>query len=162
MSHLTDECLFQIAERSDDPSRCGQAGRFADDCRLHLWSRDLRELLPTHARPGEVETAASAALARYGFEADDNRPWSALYRELMARQRPLDRAACASAPTEAQQEACWNTGRSVYQDRLNVARDRHLAPCDGGELHAMLQTTPDPELEAMLQSRMKADLCAKP
>ena len=155
-----DECVFQIAERSDDPGRCAGAGRFADDCRLHLWSRAVRELLPRGAAPGQVEAAAEIALEPYGFAPDDNRPWSALYRELLARQRPLDRASCAAAPSAARQEACWNTGRSVFEDRMNVARDRHSAPCDGGAPPALLETTPDPELAAALEQRMKADLCA--
>lgn len=152
-----DECVFQVAERTDDPGLCASAGAFTDDCRLHLWSRSLRTLLPAGAKPGEVEAKAEAALARYGFAAGDPRPWSALYRELLSRQRPLDRASCAEAPTDAQREACRQTGISVYDDRLNMARDRHLVRC-GEALPGLLETTADPELDA-LRARRWSELC---
>lgn len=155
-----DECGFQVAERAGRPELCTAAGRFEDDCRLHLWSRALREIVPARARPGEVEASASAALGAYGFATDDNRPWSALYRELLARQRPLDRASCEAAPTAEQRAACWNTGIMVYNDRINVARDRKQLPCDGAPVPAILQTTPDPELEALLAARLKVDPCS--
>lgn len=152
-----DECAFQVAERSGDPKRCADAGRFVDDCRMHLWSRDLRGRLKPGARPGDVEAELQSRLADYGFQADDPRPWSALYRELLSRQRPLDRASCAEAPTDAQREACRQTGISVYDDRLNMARDRHLVRC-GEALPGLLETTADPELDA-LRARRWSELC---
>lgn len=148
-----DECAFQVAEKSGSPARCAAAGRFADDCRLHLWSQDLPKLLPAGADPGEVEAAATAALAAHGFAADDLRPWSALYRELLGRQRPLDRGRCAQAPTPDLVEACQRTGAALYGDRLNHARDFDHFPCGGGPTPALLQTAPDPDLEAMVAER---------
>lgn len=152
-----DECAFQVAERSDDPRRCAEAGRFLDDCRMHLWSRDLRARLGPGARPGDAEDSLQGRLADYGFEADDPRPWSALYRELLSRQRPLDRGSCLAAPSDAQREACRQTGISVYDDRLNMARDRHLVRC-GEPLPGLLETTPDPELDA-LRARRWSEIC---
>ncbi len=153
-----DECAFQVAERSADPSRCAEAGRFADDCRLHLWSRGLRELIPAGALPGDLEAKAAEELARYGLDAEDPRPWSAFYRDLLGRRTPLDRAACQQAPAGFQREACAQTGLQLYNDRLNMARDRHLVRCDQPELPALLQTTPDPELDA-LRARRWSELC---
>lgn len=154
-----DECHFQVAEKSHTPARCAEAGAFADDCRLHLWSQDLRELLPLGKGPGEVEAAATAALATYGLASDDLRPWSALYRELLGREKPLDRGACARAPSPALAEVCTRTGAVLYGDRLNRARDRKTFPCAGGPLPTSLLTTPDPELEQMLAERRLRDLC---
>ncbi len=153
-----DECGFQVAERSADPGRCAEAGRFADDCRMHLWSRGLRDLLPPGARPGQVEATLTTELARYGLDPADPRPWSALYRDLLARRTPLDRAACAEAPTEAQREACARTGVQLYNDRLNMARDRGLVTCGQEALPALLQTTPDPELDA-LRAKRWGEIC---
>lgn len=153
-----DECGFQVAEKSGDPARCAAAGRFADDCRLHLWSRDLRGLLKPGEGPGDVEARLEGALATYGLAADDPRPWSALYRELLARRSPLDRASCQGAPRPEQREACARTGRALYDDRLNMARDRRLVKCGSDALPTLLQTTPDPELDALRAARW-GELC---
>lgn len=152
-----DECAFQVAEASDDPARCADAGRFADDCRMHLWTRALSRDLPRGARPGEVEAALRDRLGAYGFPEGDPRPWSALYRHLLSRAALLDRQRCAEAPDAALQEACRQTGLALYQDRLNYARDKKIYPCDGGPLPSILLTAPDPELDALRAAR--EDLC---
>ena len=154
-----DECAFQVAEKASDPAACEAAGRFADDCRLHLWSQRLRRLVPKGAAPGEVEGAAREALPTFGFSADDPRPWSALYRAVLGGRRPFDRAACDGAPDDALREACRQTGLAHYADLLNYARDSGQFPCDGGDLPAILVSTPDPELDAMVARRRAEDLC---
>lgn len=154
-----DECAFQVAEKSGEPARCAEAGRFADDCRLHLWSRALRDLVEPGALPGQVEPAALTALPRYGLAETDPRPWSAFYREVLSRKSPLDRASCDAAPSPELRGACRSTALVLYNDRLNMARDRGLVRCEGGPLPSLLRTTPDPDLETLLARRWKEDLC---
>lgn len=163
-----DECNFQVAEVSGDPARCPAAGAFAENCQMHLWTKHIRELLPEDAAPGDVEGTLETQLALFGFEPGDMRPWSAVYRNVLSKQRPLDRASCARAPTPALVLSCQRTALTVYQDRLNQLRDRGLfqtsnpaAPgwCDGGPLPALATTTPDPELDGMLSQRRHQDLC---
>ncbi len=151
------ECWFQLAEQTDDASLCPKAAPFAADCALHMLSRGFPEWIPRGARPGEQEDEAARRIAASGLAADDMRPWSAFYRHVLGATRPIDRAACASVPDAARREACERTGLAMYQDLLNMARDRGAYPCDGGPLPPLLAHTPDPELDAMRAAR--TDLC---
>lgn len=156
-----DECWFQLAERSRTPEHCARAGLFADDCRLHALSSALPRLLKASA-PGAFEAALAPELLKLGFQATDLRPWSAAYRHALGRQRPLDRASCAQAASQADLDlvtVCRQTALALMNDRLNRARDTGRVPCDGGPLPPELQFTPDPDLQAMLDERRARDLC---
>lgn len=153
-----DECRFQVAERSGDPARCADAGRFAEDCRMHLWSRWVHDAITPTLGPGAVESTARAQLAAYGFAPDDPRPWSALYRALLEARTPLDRAVCDAAAEPMLVESCRQTALAVYNDRLNRARDR-LRWCPGAPVPDALAHTEDPDLEAMLLRRAEEELC---
>lgn len=163
-----DECAFQVAEGARDPARCPAAGRFAEDCRMHLWSREIQGLLGKDVPTSAVEGLISPRLADFGFEAQDMRPWSAAWRVVLSAQRPLDRASCASATRPELVESCRATALIVYQDRLNQLRDKGLLSrpqggepswCEGGELPPSGRFEADPELEAMLRERRARDLC---
>jgi hypothetical protein len=154
-----DECHFQVAERSGDVAHCAQAGRFADDCRLHRLSQDFKRLIGADAVPGGFEEGLAPVLLNYGFAADDPRPWSAAYRWVLGGHRPLDRASCSQAPSPSQVDACRMTALALYNDLLNHARDSKLFPCDGGPLPERLSYLPDPDLDAIIERRRKDDLC---
>lgn len=152
------ECWFLRAEKNREAAACANAGAFAFDCRMHLYTRALQvEVKDARVEPDESGVAARIAAA--GFEPADMRPWSAWYRHALARRRPLDRSVCRALTDPAHQQACLQTGLSLYNDYLNVARDRHLYKCDGGPLPELLQTTPDPELDALRATR--GDPCAR-
>jgi hypothetical protein len=157
---MAHECAFQVGERRSDPEACALAGRFADDCRLHLLSAGFRAWVPKDARVDDavlLQRLASEAQA-VGLGADDLRPWSAWFRGVLDQQPSVDRSACQrlDAPLA---EACWQTGRALYEDRLNMARDRGLVPCGGGAPPRFLATGGDAELDARLAVRMEQDLC---
>jgi hypothetical protein len=153
------ECWFRVAEAQADPSLCPKAGIFAEDCALHVLSTSFASWVPRDARPGAGEDEVERRIAASGLAADDPRPWSAYYRWILGQQHPLDRASCAAATTEERRDACAHTGLALYADLLNHARDRRTFPCDGGPMPPELQTTPDPEIDALVASR--TDLCPK-
>ncbi len=155
-----DECHFQVAERSADVRRCADAGDFADDCRLHRLSADLRNLLPASATDlATAEATLAPHLRDYGFAPDDMRPWSAAFRYLLARELPLDRGRCDAVTDPDRAEACRHTALALFEDMLNHARDTTGLPCDGGPLPPRLRYRPDPDLDAILARRMATDLC---
>ena len=151
------ECAFREAEATRNPSRCADAGPFAADCRMHLWTASFREWAPKRALPGEVDAIAAEKIAAYGFDVTDPAPWSAWYRWTLGHSRPLDRQLCRPLLPPERAEACLQTALSLYGDFLNVARDQRTYPCDGGPLPPLLQHTPDPELDALRAAR--TDLC---
>ncbi len=156
------ECWFRLAESRRDPGLCTRAAPFADDCALHVLTRGFDDWLPRDARPGAVEADAEAHIRAAGLSPDDPRPWSALYRTVLARTRPLDRRACAAVSDPTRREACARTGLAHYSDLLNAARDRGQIPCvdgrpDESALPPLLRHAPDPELDALRAARN--DLC---
>ncbi len=154
------ECAFQVGERRGDPGACAQAGDFADDCRLHLLSRGLRAWVGAEASAAEpvLHERLRAETAAVELPEDDPRAWSAFFRAALDKPRLLSRAPCRVLGVPLQ-EICLETGRSLYDDRLNRARDRGLYPCEGAELPAMLHIDEDPELEALRAKRHERDLC---
>ena len=153
-----DECHFRLAEVTKDPALCAKAGAHADDCRLHLLSRDFSSWVPRGALPGSVEDAALAPIAAVGLSIDDPRPWSALYRWVLGAQRPLDRGLCAAVSDPMRREACLNTAVAVFNDQLSHLRDRGVDLC-AGPLPTAATYAPDPALDAALAGRRAADLC---
>ncbi len=157
---MASECAFQVGERRRDPSACAQAGDFADDCRLHLATADFGAWMPGDARVDDpvlhqrMSTEASAA----GLAEDDLRVWSAFFRRVLAQQPAVDRRRCRVLLPPLD-EACLETGVLHYGDRLNMARDQGLYPCDGGPLPGFLTTAEDPELDAIRSARRAQDLC---
>jgi hypothetical protein len=154
---LRDECGFLRAESSGDYGDCASAGRYVEECRMHLWSADIARWEPAGVAPGDLETEVAARAALAGFAADDPRPWSAWYRQVLGRMVPLDRAQCEAVTAALPREACLHTALLVYDDRLNVARDKRLYPCDGGELPPLLRHAPDTAIQARIAAR--TDLC---
>lgn len=157
-----DECHFQVAERSGESDRCAAAGRFAEDCRMHHWSRGLVGVLPQGATPAGAEEQLAARAAAAGFADEDPRPWIAAFRLLGARMSPLDRSLCAPLSSPNRVDLCRQALRDHYNDLLNHARDTGGFPCGGGPLPPRLAYTPDPELDALVASRRVEDLCGSP
>lgn len=157
-SLMRDECWFQRAETKKDPRLCAQAGQFSLDCQMHVLSQGFAAWVPADAQPGQIEGLAAQKIQEAGFATDDPRPWSALYRWVLGQQKPLNRQECLKITDPARQDACLHTGIALYNDRLNQARDRHLFPCDASQaLPPLLQSSPDPDLDALRASR--SDLC---
>ncbi len=152
-----DECIFRAAEAAGDAKMCRDAGAFADDCRLHLFSAGFARWAPSDPTAGRDEAMVEPHILDAGLAVDDPRPWSAWYRHVLSARRPIDRAGCTAIPLELRREACLHTGIALYNDLLNMARDKKLYPCDGGALPEVLTTTPDPELDAVRAARK--DLC---
>lgn len=151
-----DECHFRRAEKRGNIAGCAQAGSFQEQCRMHVFSAGFATW-SSDPWVGRDEAVVAGKIAEAGFGPDDPRPWSAWYRHALNARRPLDRAACRTVGVELRREACLHTGIALYQDLLNVARDRKLYPC-GGPLPPLLQTAPDPELDAVRASR--TDVCS--
>ncbi len=159
-SWVAHECAFQVAERRDDPAACGVAGPFEDDCRLHLLSSSFTSWADPEAPASDRDQLALLAeqVSRVGLGADDARAWSAWFRWVLGRSSIMDRSACLPLPSPLR-EACWETGRALYNDRLNHLRDRGLYPCDGSTPPTQALHTPDEELQAILQDREARELC---
>jgi len=155
---LHGECWFTLAEASGDASLCTKAAPFTDDCALHVLSKGFADWLPRGTRPGAQEEQAATRIAAAGLAPDDMRPWSAYYRFVLGASRPIDRVGCAAVTDASRREACLKTGLALYQDLLNMARDRGIYPCDGSPLPPVLAYTPDPELDAVRAAR--TDLCS--
>lgn len=158
-----DECAFLVAERHHAPALCRRAGRYRDDCALHV----LSAAFASAAQPDEAE--AAARIAEAGLDAADPRPWSAYYRDALGRAAPLDASRCArlaDAPgvpdRSMRAEACRQTALALFADRLNAARDRRRFTCVDGAPQppwpAAVQWTPDAALDAAFAARN--DLCA--
>jgi hypothetical protein len=148
-----DECLFQVAERSKDPTRCVSAGRFADPCRMHLWGSHVPALQGETWE--EKERSAHSQLGQYGLKETDSRPWIALYRWLLSQEHPLTRRDCATSVREA---SCMKAGESLLQDRLNRAVGLKQLPCTpDAPLPSRLQVTEDKELSNMITQRQETE-----
>ena len=156
---LRGECWFRLAEARSDAALCPQAVPFAEDCALHVLSRGFATGVPRGLRPGRGEDDAAARIVASGLAVTDMRPWSAWYRWVLGQNHPLDRAACLDVVDPDRREACLHTALALYGDLLNNARDRGTYPCDGSPLPAVLQYTPDPELDALRAGR--TDLCSR-
>ncbi len=154
------ECAFQVGEQRDDAAACKASGPFADDCRMHLFSRRVAKIDADQETLGEaLETLA----AQLSFDASDPRPWIAASRWWLGQSTPLDRSRCTALQKDDRatdrEQLCREAGAQLYNDRLNHARDTGTYPCGGGELPATLQTAPDPQLEQIRLDREKGDLC---
>ena len=154
-----DECSFQVAEHSGEPDRCSEAGRFVEDCRMHLWSRTLASAVPRGTDLGDAEPRVVALASQSGFTDDDPRPWVVLTRHLLGAEPVLDRSACDDLTQAERQRTCRSAARDLFHDRINHARDTGQFPCDGGPLPAILRHTADPGLEAVLTERRAQGLC---
>ena len=126
------ECWFQLAERSKDAGICARAGSFADDCRIHVWTAVVPGLVAALAprdpwEPATVDTLRTAA-TDLGFDADDHRVWTVVFRHLHHRSGAPATSACAGVP---QQLATWcaEAALGVYRDQLRFLRDSARFPC---------------------------------
>ncbi len=155
------ECAFQVAEARNDPEACSNAGRFEPDCRLHLLSGSFKSWVEkgTRASDPDLHRQMEQKCLDVGLQPDDLRAWSALFRWVLGSSLPLDRAVCREITRPDRSDACWQTGRALYEDRLNQARDTRSYPCDGGPLPQDLLTTPDPQLESIRNRRVHQDIC---
>lgn len=154
-----DECGFQVAERSGDATRCATAGRFAEDCRMHVWSRSLAEALPRSTSLAEAEPRVQLLAEAAGFTERDPRPWVVLARYLLGADTPLDRSRCDALVEPERRRVCKDAARDLFHDRLNHARDTGTFPCGGGPLPSLLAHSEDRELDAIVAARRTADLC---
>jgi hypothetical protein len=158
---LLDECAFQVAEKRRDTLACDHSGRFVDDCRLHIFSISMGEWVPAGSRIDDpaLEERAEKEIRKAGLPGADGRAWSAFYRWTLGQQAPLDRSACHSIREVERRKNCLETGKALYGDRLNRARDTRTYPCDGGPLPPELQVVADPDLDAQREQRAAGDLC---
>lgn len=152
-----DECRFQVAERAKRPELCAAAGRFADDCRMHAWSRAVPELAEDSVSFAEWEPVLAAGAVEAGFSPEDPRPWVAASRHLLGRQLPLDRSQCQGWSSPAR-EHCRAAGEGLLHDRLNHVRDRKRWRCDG-PVPELLTFTEDSELQAVFDERTAREIC---
>ena len=148
------ECYFSVAELMGAPALCREAAPFADDCALHVVSIAFaRSEAPT-------EAFAAEQIQRAGLSPADPRPWSAYFREVLGRVRPLDRSACGQVAPD-HREACEQTTISLFSDRLNQARDRRQFTCVEGAPQPpwpdLVAFQPDAVFEQVMAARV--DLC---
>ena len=147
-----DECWFQLAERSGAARRCGQAGRFAEDCRLHAWVAGMAAWLP--ARPSadpavpapawanEVAESAAIAAKDAGFDAQDERPWTALFRHIHARADRPDPRLCGDFEAMGRAATCQAAGQATFRDLLLYRRDTGALDCAAAREEARLYADP--------------------
>lgn len=153
------ECRFRLAERTLDARICARAAPYVEDCALHVLSATFRSWVPAGAAPGGPEEELLAGkIVQAGLDVDDPRPWSAWYRWVLGAQRPLDRGACGKVASPQRREACVQTGRAVFEDRLNRARDEGTIGCSASDsaqdaVPELLRHTHDPELDALVAQR---------
>jgi len=156
---LQDECFFQIAEHTKNPSSCVQAGVFRDDCRLHLWTKQTHTFFvddrPWNAWVDDI----AQAMRDQEIDPKDMRFWSAAFRRPL-RPPPMDRRGCLAITNEQIRQACWHTGARVYEDWLNHERDFSALEC-GVEPPPRLRPIDDPELAGQLNARWGKDLCPR-
>ncbi len=150
------ECHFQVAERSGNVEWCADAGDFAFDCRIHLWTAALNTL---PREPTAAEAWAHANFSRFGFHTDDIRPWQAFSMVLLRRELPLNRGQCAQLATAQRRNACESSGIAIYRDRLRWHLDTVGIPCLGSPLSPNLDPGADPVLSAMLQEARQSVPC---
>ncbi|MFT5586628.1 MAG: hypothetical protein ACI9VR_004227 [Cognaticolwellia sp.] len=151
-----EECWFLLGEHGQDPGACANAGTLADDCRMHVFSDRVHNGLPKGAKPGQVERLVRPWVIWAGFSPEDERPWSATYRQLLVRNSPLDPGSCAAISDPTLTEICTNTAIPVFHDLLNMHRDRSAQLCTG-ELPFPVVLTPALEME--LADRRAQELC---
>jgi len=151
------ECQFQVAERTNDRDRCARAGPFADDCRMHIWGRQLGEALPPPITFGEADGRLPNLVSHAGFDPSDERPFFAAYRHLHGLSSPIELGACA-AVAPARQALCETAGAQIYGDLVNHARDTGALPCPNEPLPARLEPGDHPALRRLLDER-RAERC---
>ncbi len=153
-----NECHFRIAEHTDNPARCKEAGPHADACRLHIFSQRLTSWLPMDAPLPQIADLAPEYMNAVGLSPQDPRPWSATWRTVLASRHPLDRSTCKALPSALQQAACLHTGIALFHDQLTRAASLGTDLCRG-PLPPSLAHAPDPDLEHALKRRRENDLC---
>jgi hypothetical protein len=156
-----DECHFQRAERTRSHEACGRAGRFADDCRLHVWAAGMSQRWPAGTPMDAGIASVRTQMSASGIDPTDLRFWSATFRYALLLDPPFDRGRCDTVGEAVLKEACARTGLGVYEDLLNRARDSGTFPCDGGPLPPPLQYARDAEIDAILARRHAHDLCGE-
>jgi hypothetical protein len=151
-----DECHFQVAERSGQVERCAAAGRFAEDCRMHGWTRVVMQTV----EPGTDSATAVALLeplaGAAGFSPDDPRPWIAAFRHLHGADRPLGTARCAGLSAVVRQ-ACDDAARMLLHDRLSYLRDTGGWPC-GSPAPELVDVGEDGVMARIVEER-RAEWC---
>jgi len=144
-----DECHFQRAEGLVDLDLCQEAGRFVEDCRLHVWTTVASDW--TDEPLDDQVSRAKEAMVELGIDSDDRRFWSALFRGSLDGPGHLDRRPCESLDDPELRDECLGTGISVWHDRINRARDSGPHPCP--RVPSSLRHSPDPELVQILAAR---------
>lgn len=151
-----DECHFQVAERSGEASHCVYAGRFAEDCQMHAWTRSMMGMVDKQASFSEAVTALRPQAALAGFSPDDPRPWIAAFRHLHGLHTPLDRGRCAGLEGTIR-VPCEDAAVMLLHDRISHARDTGGWVCGRGP-PASLEIAEDGVLMAILDKR-RAEVC---
>ncbi len=155
-----DECHFRIAERTDAPALCAQAGEFEGSCRMHVFSQRFPKWLNTALPLQEIAEQAPSFISDVGLSSADPRPWSAIWRSVLGANPPLDRSRCQNLVNPMQQEACAHTAVALFQDQLTRGWTQGLDLCEG-DLPPHLAPVPDPILEETLALRRSQNLCTK-
>jgi len=152
-----DECFFQVAERTGDPVRCAQAGRFELDCRMHAWTAHVPTLAEADTSWAEWGRRIAHAALEHGFAADDDRPWIAASRFLLGRSVPLDRSGCAAWPASPAM-ACNRAGLGLFHDRINHVRDAGKWDCAASPPDMLSFSPGDVELQGVFDDR-RGEMC---
>lgn len=151
---IADECWFMVAEQSKNPALCSRAGRFREDCALHLLQQAVAAADPRAADDARIPALITTA----GFETTDPRALTLVFRHALARQQPLDLSICDASVSA---EWCIRAGGGLLNDRLNRARDTGAiseAWCSGDRQDVeSVRYVPHPELDAVVARR--DDLC---
>jgi len=157
-SRLSDECWFVLAEAAGDVAWCARAGAFVQDCRMHLFTEALRDAMPRGTAPAEALAITARTIAALTLDPGNRALMHVGLVESLRRQRPLDRASCDGVGEHALRQKCFDFAARELNERLNRARDRGDAVCEG-ELPADAAFIPSPPLDRILAARRADDLC---
>jgi hypothetical protein len=114
------ECLFMLAEESNNPTLCAQATPFELDCRLHIFS----------LRSGRYHTLKDLLQLATSLEMDLNNHnvQTLVYREALSRTPHIPINRCQEAND---QQYCVEIARKLYRDILSLSKREGTFPCQG-------------------------------
>lgn len=119
-----DECFFILAEQLMQADLCLRAGRFEENCQLHLFGRLLQERAPAGTRPADIEALAREQMRAVGAPADSYPFWVAAHDGLFMRDPSLTREDCDGVTPAASRRACLSAAGGGARRFINLEEDR--------------------------------------